>query len=156
MTEEDRPVAGAPPRAAEWARQGFWLLLLASWAVMVAFMWDAMTTIPSAERLQESRLVAIPGPRRFFAAAAFSAMEVAVVLAALWPWRPAYYASRLAITALGVATWFLITVPPGLSDMDRVHRQWLAFLVLAQVAGLLVLLVYRGIRAVRDGRRPTR
>ena len=148
--EVDPRAAEPSPRTVEWARRGFWLLLLASWIVMVAFMWDAMTTIPSAERLQQSRLVEIPGPRRFFAAAAFSAMEMAVVLAALWPWQPAYYASRLAITALGVATWFLITVPPGLSAMDRVHRQWLAFLVLAQVAGLAVLRVHRAARAVLD------
>lgn len=154
MTEVDRSAAEASPRAVEWARRGLWLLLLASWVVMVALMWDALTTIPSAERLQQSRLVEIPGPRRFFAAAAFSAMELAVVLAALWPWRPAYYASRLAITALGVATWFLITVPPGLSAMDRAHRQWLAFLVVAQVAGLVVLLVYRAVRSVLDRRQP--
>lgn len=154
MTEPDRSPVDAAPRAVEWTRRGFWLLLLASWVVMVAFMWDAMTTLPSAERLQQSRLVEIPGPRRFFAAVAFSAMELAVILAALWPWRPAYYASRLAITALAVATWFLITVPPGLSDMDRAHRQWLAFLVLAQGAALAVLLAYRAVLAVLDRRSP--
>lgn len=153
MTGGVRPVAELSPRGVEWARRGFWLLLLASWVVAVAFMWDAMTTIPSAERLQETRLVEIPGPRRFFAAAAFSAMELAVVLAALWPWRPAYYASRLAVTALGVVTWFLITVPPGLSQLDLVHRRWLAFLVVAQVVALVVLLAYRSIRRLVDRRR---
>ncbi len=153
MTEAARSLAESAPRAVEWTRRGFWLLLVVSWVVMVTFMWDAMTTIPSAERLQQSRLVEIPGPRRFFAAVAFSAMELAVVLAALWPWRPAYYAGRLAIMALAVATWFLITVPPGLSDMDRAHRQWLAFLVLAQVAALAVLLAYRAVLAVLDWRR---
>ncbi|MDX1674378.1 MAG: hypothetical protein R3314_06180 [Longimicrobiales bacterium] len=143
---------GSPARAEEWTRRAFWILLIASWVVAVWYMWDAMTTIPSAERLQESRMAEIPGPRRFFAAMAFSGMELAVVLAALWPWRPAYYASRLAVTALGVLTWFIMTTPMDLSRMDWVHRRWLAFLALAQVAALVTVLVYRGIRAVIRGR----
>ncbi|NIQ60061.1 MAG: hypothetical protein GWN02_34605, partial [Gemmatimonadetes bacterium] len=84
-----------------------------------------MSTVPSAERLQESRLVAIPTPRTFMTAVVFSAMELAVVLAVLWPWRPAYYASRLALASLAVLTWFLMTVPTSmqLSRMDWVHRR---------------------------------
>lgn len=133
---------------AEWVRRGFWLLLLLSWVVAVWYMWEAMTTLPSAERLEETRMVEIPGPRRFFTAAAFSFMELAVVLAALWPWRSAYYATRLAVAALGVSTWFVITTPMDLSRMDWVHRRWIAFLVLAQVVALAVLLAYRGVRVL--------
>lgn len=141
-------------RVEAWARRGFWLLLVASWVVAVALMWEAMTTVPSAERLQETRLVEIPGPRRFFAAAAFSAMELAVVLAALWPWRPAYYGARLAVTGLAVLTWFVTTTPLDLSRMDWIHRRWLAFLVLAMVGALVVLLAYRAIRSVLDREGP--
>ena len=140
--------AGPTARAERWTRLAFWLLLVVSWVVAVWYMWEAMTTIPSAERLQETRMAEIPGPRRFFAAMAFSGMELAVVLAALWPWRPAYYASRLAVAALAVLTWFIMTTPMGLSRMDWVHRRWLAFLVLAQVAALITILAYRAIRAV--------
>lgn len=128
----------------------FWAILAGSWVLAVWYMWDAMSTVPSAARLQESRLVAIPTPRTFFTAAVFSAMELAVVLALLWPWRPAYYASRLALTALGVFTWFLMTTPMELSRMDWVHRRWLAFQFLAPALALGVLLVYRLLRSVRE------
>ena len=137
----------------EWVRRAFWLLLVVSWGVAVWYMWEAMTTIPSAERLQETRMAEIPGPRRFFAAAAFSAMELAVVLAALWPGWTAYYASRLAVTALGTLTWFVTTIPMDLSRMDWVHRRWLAFLVLVQVVALAVVLLYRAASTLMDRRR---
>lgn len=147
---DDVRTLGSP--AEEWVRRGFWLLLALSWAVAVWYMWDAMTTIPSAERLQETRMTEIPGPRRFFTAAAFSAMELAVVLAALWPWRPAYYATRLAISALAVLTWFITTTPLDLSRMDWVHRRWLFFLIAAQVIALAVLLAYRAYRSLAERR----
>ncbi len=148
---ESDELAGAP--ALEWVRRGFWCLLIMSWVVAVWYMWDAMTTLPSAERLEETRLVEIPGPRRFFTAAAFSAMELALVLAALWPWRPGWYATRLAVTALGTITWFVTTIPLDLSRMDWVHRRWLGFLILAQLVALLAVLAYRGAVALADGRR---
>ncbi len=133
------------------ARVAFWAALAISWAVAVWYMWEAMSTVPSAERLQESRLVAIPTPRTFMTAVVFSAMELAVVLAVLWPWRPAYYASRLALASLAVLTWFLMTVPTSmqLSRMDWVHRRWLAFLALAPLVGLLAVGTYRLFRAAR-------
>lgn len=146
-------IPGTGTRRTEWVRRAFWLVLLLSWMVAVWYMWDAMTTIPSAERLQQIRLVDIPGPRSFFSAAIFSGMELALILAALWPWRSAWYGTRLAITALGTVTWFIMTTPLGLNRMDWVHRRWLAFLVLAQVAALVVLLGYRAGVAVMD-RRP--
>jgi amino acid transporter len=151
MTGEigDRP-ASAP--ALEWVRRGFWLLLIASWVVAVWYMWEAMSTIPSAGRLEETRLVEIPGPRRFFTAAAFSAMELALVLAALWPWRPAWYATRLGVTALGTITWFITTTPLDLSRMDWVHRRWLGFLIAAQLVALLAVLAYRGAAALAERR----
>ena len=135
-------------RLERYARIGFWIVLLASWAAAVAFMWDALTTVPSAERLEESRMVAIPGPRTFFAAAVFSAIELAAVLAALWPGWPRYYATRLAVTALALVTWFLMTVPMEVSRMDWVHGVWLAFLVVSTAAALAVLLLYRLVRRI--------
>lgn len=153
MARERRAI-GEPSRRVEWVRIGFWLLLLVSWVVAVVYMWEAVSTIPSAERLEQTRLVEIPGPRRFLAAAAFSLMELTVVLAALWPWRPAYYGTRLAITTLGVLTWFIMTTPMDLSRMDWVHRRWLAWLVLAQAVALLVLAVFRLVLGLRDRRTP--
>jgi hypothetical protein len=125
------------------SRYGFWLLLLVSWAVMVGFMWAALTTIPDAERLEETRMAVIPTPRTFFAAVAFSALELGVVLALLWPWWAGRYAVRLAAAALSLTTWFVITIPMGVSQMDWVHRRWLFFLILATSAALIVVIAYR-------------
>lgn len=136
------------PHAERLGRIALWVILAASWVAAVAFMWDALTTVPSAERLQESKLVVIPTPQTFMTAVVFSGMELAVVLAALWPRRPAFYATRLALTGLALVTWFIMTTPMDLSRMDWVHRRWLAFQVLAVLVALVVLLVYRLGRAV--------
>lgn len=152
LTVERR--APGEARVAEWIRRGFWLLLVVSWVVAVWYMWEAVTTIPSAERLQETRLAEIPGPRRLFTAVAFSAMELGLVLTLLWPWRTEFYATRLAVAALAIVTWFVSTTPLDLSRMDWVHRRWLAFVALATVVALATLLVYRAARALLD--RPDR
>lgn len=142
--------AADPGRQAEaiekWARIGFWVVLVASWVVMVAYMWDALTTIPGAERLEESRMAVIPTPRTFFAAVAFSALELSVVLVLLWPWRPAYYTARLGATVLSLLTWFVITIPMGMSLMDWVHRRWLFFLILGSAGAFALDLAYRMVR----------
>lgn len=142
----------ASPPVERWGRLGLCGLIVALWAVAVFFMWDALTTIPSAERLEDSRLVAIPTPRTFFAAAAFSAMELAVILVALWPGRPEYYASRLGVTTLVMITWFVTTTPMELSRMDWVHRRWLAVTIVVMLAGLAVLLGYRLVRRLGASR----
>jgi hypothetical protein len=143
---EADPVGG-PDRGAggigRWARIGLWGLLVASWVVMVAYMWDALTMVPDAERLEQTRMAVIPTPRTFFAAVAFSALELGVVLALLWPWRSGYYPVRLAGASLGLLTWFVITIPMGMSRMDWVHRRWLFFLILATAAALLAELGLR-------------
>jgi hypothetical protein len=135
-------------RAGRAARIGLCVLLLGSWAVMVGYMWDALTTIPSADRLEETRMAVIPTPRTFFAAVAFSALELAAVLALLWPLRPSYYGARLAAAALGLAAWFVLTTPMGLSQMDWVHRRWLFFMVLATAGALVIHLGGRLLLAV--------
>jgi hypothetical protein len=136
----------AVTRLERWARLGFWGALMGSWVVMVAYMWDALTTIPSAERLEETRMAVIPTPRTFAAAVIFSALELGVVLAVLWPWRPNWYAARIAVATLGLITWFIITTPMALSQMDWVHRRWLGFMILAVAAGLVAHLLYRWVR----------
>lgn len=133
---------------AKWARIGIWTLLMVSWAIQVAYMWDALTTVPSAERLEETRMAVIPTSRTFFAAMVFSALELSVVLVALWPWRAGYYTARLSGTTLALVTWFIMTTPMDLSRMDWVHRRWLFFLILAVGGALLVSAAYRSIRAV--------
>lgn len=135
------------------ARIAFWVALALSWVVAVAYMWDAMTTVPSVDRLEASRVVGIPTPRTFLAAAIFSAMEAAIVLAALWPWKSDFYGTRMGVTALGLVTWFIMTTPMDLSRMDWVHRRWLAFQAVAIILGFLTLLVYRAGRwALRRAR----
>jgi hypothetical protein len=137
---------GRPEGVGRWARIGLWGLLVASWVVMVAYMWDALTMVPDAARLEQTRMAVIPTPRTFLAAVAFSALELGVVLALLWPGRSGYYAVRLAGASLGLLTWFVITIPMGMSRMDWVHRRWLFFLILATAAALLVEL---GLRLAR-------
>jgi hypothetical protein len=125
------------------SRIGLCLVLIASWVVMVVFMWEALTTIPDADRLEQTRMAVIPTPRTFLAAVAFSALELGAVLALLWPWWRAYYPAWLGAAALGVLTWFVITTPMGMSQMDWVHRRWLFFLSVATAAALLANLGYR-------------
>ena len=49
MSDEGRTAPGQDgARLEEWARRGFWLLLAASWVIAVWYMWDAMSTVPSA------------------------------------------------------------------------------------------------------------
>ncbi len=148
MSEEPGLVDGPETRVERLLRIAFWAVLAISWVVAVAYMWDAMTTVPSAERLEESKVVGIPTPRTFFTSAIFSGMELAIVLAALWPWRPEFYATRLGITGLGLVTWFIMTTPMDLSRMDWVHRRWLAFMVLVIVVALVTLAIHRVARRV--------
>lgn len=130
------------------ARLTFCALLALSWVVAVAYIWDALMTLPPAERVEESTVVGIPTPRMFLTAAIFSAMELALVLALLWPWRPEYYASRLAVTALALVTWFVTTTSTDLSRVDWVHRRWLAGMILLTLLALVTLLAYRLVRRV--------
>lgn len=152
-----RAVAGVErldeTRGERMARLVFWIVIALSWVAAVAFMWEGMSRVPSAERLEESRLVTIPTPRTFLTAAIFSGMEVALVLAALWPWKPDFYAARMGVTALALITWFIMTTPMDVSRMDWIHRRWLAFMVALITITLVILLVYRLWRRLGEGRR---
>ena len=137
-------------RAERLLRVGFWVGLAATWLIAVWYMWEAMATLPSSVRLETTRQVAIPTLRTFYAAAIFSALELALVMAVLWPWRPEYYATRLTVAVLALATWFVITTPMDLSRMDWVHRVWLISTASLCLAALLALLLYRAIRWSRS------
>lgn len=140
-----RPLSASAERA---VRIGFWMLLIAGWLVAVWLMFESLTTLPSSARLETSRQVAIPTVRTFLAAAAFSGLELALILALLWPWRAEFYATRLATGALALVTWFIITTPLELSRLDWVHRRLLAAMALATAGALLVLLLYRAARRI--------
>ena len=137
------------PRGEAPARLAVWALLVAGWLIAVWFMWDALTTLPSSERLETSRLVAIPTLRTFWAAALFSGLELAILLALLWPWRPELYATRVALALLGLVTWFIITTPLDITRMDWVHRRWMAATAAVLAATLVLLLSARGIARLR-------
>lgn len=125
-------------------------LLVVGWVLAVSLMWGTLDTAPSDPRLAGSPLGA-PTMRTFYAAALFSALELALILAILWPGRTEYYALRLGICVLALATW-LVTTPRGdASGLDRVHRQWLIAMIALLAAALLGTLLYRGAR--RMGRR---
>lgn len=141
-------------RSARRVRIGLWLLLILGWIVAVWLMFESLTTLPSAERLETSRLVAIPTVRTFLAAAAFSGLELAVILALLWPWRGELYAVRMATGVLAIFTWFIITTPLDLTRMDWVHRRWLAAMGAGIASALLVLLLYHGARRFTRAREP--
>lgn len=126
-------------------RFGLWVLLIIGWALAVWLMWAALGTGPSDPRLEGSPL-ASPTTRTFYAAALFSGLELAVVLAILWPGRAEYYATRLALCVLAVATWFVITTRIDATGMDRVHRQWLIAMMAMLIVALLGTLLYRGAR----------
>ena len=146
MTESWRSAGRHAPRVERTIYLVFWSLLAVSWVVAAIYMWHAVATIPSAEHIEASRLVGPLTPRMFVTAVIFSGMELGIVLAALWPWKPEYYASRLCVAGLALVTWFIMTTPMDLTRLDWVHRCWLAFMISAVAVALLGLLAYRAWR----------
>lgn len=104
---------------------------------MLLFAWSAFSTFPTAERLEQSRLVAIPTLGSFVRLAGRSAAELAVLLALLWPWQARAWAARAGLAAALLTAWFVLTTPLSLSAMDWVHRRWLA----AVAAGLHITFI---------------
>lgn len=137
-------VAGREDRRLERrVRIALWLILALSWVVAVVYMWEAVTATQTAERLELPTAVGVPSVRTWVAAAIFSGMELGLVLAVLWPWRGDFFASRLAVAGLALVTWFIMTAPMDVGRVDRVHRQWLAFMAAAALLGLMTLLACR-------------
>jgi hypothetical protein len=135
-------------------RLALWAALILGWLVMLLHLWSAFATFPTAERLEQARMVRIPTLRSIALLAGRSALELAAVLALLWPWRPGRYTLRLCVAGTLLAGWFLATTPLTLSAAGWVHRRWLAAttagLILACSATAVVGLADR-VRRHRDG-----
>lgn len=125
--------SGAGP-APSRVRFIFWLALAASWVVLLPFLWSAVSTLPSAERLEQTRTVAIPSLGSFLRVMAMSAAELAVTLLLTWPtWRRAYTFRLLGAAAL-LGAWFVFSAPMSLTRLEWAHRRWLALLAFAVLA----------------------
>jgi hypothetical protein len=135
-------------------RLALWAALVMGWLVMLLHLWSAFATFPTAERLEQARMVRIPTLRSIALLAGRSALEITALLALLWPWRPGRYTLRLCVAGALLAGWFLATTPLTLSAAGWVHRRWLAAtaagLVLACIATALVGLASR-LRRPRVG-----
>jgi hypothetical protein len=116
-------------------RLAVWLGLILGWLVMLLHLWSAFATLPSPERLEQTRMVAIPTLQTLAFLVGRSALELAAVLAVLWPWRGRHYGLRVVAAAALLAVWFVATTPLSLSAIGWVHRRWLA----TTVAGLLLV-----------------
>jgi hypothetical protein len=132
----------------QW-RLVLWTLFILGWLAMLLHLWSAFATFPSAERLEQSRLVAIPTLRTVALLAGRSMLELAAVLALLWPWRARAYLARILVAAVLLATWFVLTTPLSLSAATWVHRRWLAAMVVALLAAAAVSLAASGARLLR-------
>lgn len=146
------PIRASP--AAARTRIVLWVVLILSWVVLIPLLWSAFMTVPSAERLQQSRMIEIPTFATFQLIAVESAVELLVVAALLFPWRARFYLSRLWVTALGVCVWFIASTPLSLTRLAWVHRRWLAAvgvtLLLCAVVGTVARLATRKTRPGRS------
>ena len=122
-------------------RLAVWAALVLGWLVMLLHLWSAFATFPTAERLEQARMVRIPTLRSIALLAGRSAIEVGALLALLWPWRPRRYTLRLCVAGTLMAGWFLATTPLTLSAAGWVHRRWLA----ATAAGLVLACVVTAV-----------
>jgi hypothetical protein len=144
----DSPDGGRAAAVLPW-RLALWLGLTAGWLVMLPYLWSAFATLPTAERLEQTRTVAIPTLQTVALLAARSALELGAVLALLWPWWQRHYAKRLLAAATGLVAWFVLTTPLSLSAVGWVHRRWLAAMTLALLLAFGVVLAARAGRAAR-------
>ncbi len=133
-----------------------WRILLAaalvlSWLASVPYMWKSVTTVPSAERLQEmqSRIMHVPTPATFLRTTGQSFVELAVVAALLWPWWRRFRLARLAVAFLGLAVWAVVTVPLELTELEWVHHRWLVGADALVLVALVVSVVASAVRAIR-------
>lgn len=141
-------MAGAATRGSG-RRLALTLLLALSWLVLLPLLWQAFATLPTPERLEQSRMARIPTLGSFLYTTGRSALEFAALLALTWP-RPRLYASRLAFASVALLGWFLYSTPLNVSRMEWLYRRWLALAVLALLLALLVEVLARLARkAVR-------
>jgi hypothetical protein len=139
---------------ARWGRSALMLALGASWAIAVPFMWKAVTTVPSAARLQEmqSRILHVPTPSTFLRTSLQSLAELAVLVVLLWPGWRRLWLTRLAAAFLGLAFWAVATMPLERTRLEWVHHRWLAGAGLLLLAAFATSVIARVVGAVRRGR----
>jgi hypothetical protein len=134
-------------------RIGVCVGLVLSWLVMLVYAWTAFSTLPSAERLQESRMTEIPTLMSVRNLLLRSGAELLVVLALLWP-AHRLYLTRVTVALFGAMAWFLTTVPLTVTNMSWVHRRWLAALIIGLFAVLLVGATAKVLRRFQPGAAP--
>ncbi len=157
MAEEGAPDGATPPAAGSGARprpRGRLLLLAAlvvSWLISVPFMWKSVTTVPSAQRLQamQSRIMHVPSPATFLKLTGQSFVELAAVVALLWPWWRRFWLARLVLALLGLFAWAVLTLPLELTDLEWVHHRWLVGADVLVLIALGATVVTRLVGAVR-------
>lgn len=130
-------------------RLGIWLGLILGWLVMLLYLWAAFATLPSAERLEHTRMTAIPTLRTVALLGARSAVELAVLLVLLWPWWARFWALRLLAAALLFAVWFIATAPLTLSSIEWVHRRWIAAMSVVLLLSWIIVVTAGLTRAAR-------
>lgn len=135
-------------------RIALWAGLVIGWLVMLLYLWSAFATLPSPERLEQARTVRIPTLRTVAVLVVRSGVELAAVLALLWPWSRRLFEVRMFAAGSLLTGWFLATTPLSMSTVDWVHRRWLAAMVVVLMTGLLVVLTARLL--VRTRHRLTR
>ncbi len=141
-----------------WGRVGRIVLTAAiavSWLVTVPLMWRAVTTVPSAARLQamSSRIMHVPTPTTFLRTTGQSLIELLVLLLLLWPfWRPLWL-TRVLVAFLALGTWAVLTMPLELTNLEQVHHQWLVGCDVALLLAIVLTILARVWQAIRRTRR---
>ena len=143
--------------ATRWGRIGRIGLAAAiavSWLVAVPVMWHAVTTVPSAQRLQamSSRIMHVPSPTTFLRTSGQSLVELLVLLLLLWPFWRRLWLTRLLVAFLALGTWAVLTMPLELTELEQVHHQWLVGCDVALLLAMVVTLLARIVGAVRRAR----
>jgi hypothetical protein len=103
---------------------------------MLVYAWSAFATLPSPERLQESRLTPIPSLATVRNLVLRSAAELTALILLLWP-AARFYLLRVSAAVLALVAWFIATVPLSVTSLAWVHRRWLAALIVALGAVLI-------------------
>ncbi len=133
------------------------VLLVLGWLVAVPLMWHAVTTVPSAARLQamSSRIMHPPGPATFLRTAGRSLAELLVLVALLWPGWRRLWLLRLLVAFVGLFIWAVVTMPLELTELEQIHHQWLVGCDLAILLAMVVTVGARLVEAIRDARSST-
>jgi hypothetical protein len=141
-------------RVGRWGRIALAVALALGWAIAVPFMWKAVTTVPSAARLQEmqSKILHVPTPATFLRTGLQSLAELAVLVALLWPWWRRLWLTRLALAFLALAVWAVATMPLEQTSLELVHYRWMVGADLLLLAAFVASVIARLAAAFRAGR----